>query len=202
MNEVKEYYIKGEHYDWVTRPRRLEKIFHRRRERQTARLIRRFDSGTRVLDAGCGTGLITRNLSGEGVLGVDINAWNLQQARLHAPDAGFVTGDAENLPLASSSFDLALCTETLEHLNEPEKAVSELVRVLRPGGRLIGSVPRRHVIWRLRKMLLTTCPVSEPFHHNYSVAEVKAMLEGFEPVLIRVGLFGLNVFFVADKPAA
>jgi ubiquinone/menaquinone biosynthesis C-methylase UbiE len=198
MDEIKEYYIEGEHYDWVTHPRRLEKIFHRLREQETAKLYRKFKSGSTILDAGCGTGLISRSLNGT-VVGLDINVWNLERARVHAPQVNFIAGDIENLPLTDGKFDTIVCTETLEHLKQPEKAIGELDRVLKPGGRLIGSVPHRHVIWNMRKFLLTTCPVSEPFHHNYTVPEVKSMLSGFKTISISKGLFGLNVFFVVER---
>lgn len=201
MDKIKSYYIEGEHYDWVIHPRRLEKIFHRQRERETAKLIHKFNNGSLVLDAGCGTGLITRRLRGT-VIGLDINKWNLNQTKKHVPHANIVAGDVEQLPFTNDKFDLVICTETLEHLEHPENAVLEFLRILKPGGRLIGSVPHRHLVWRLRKYTLTTCPVSEPFHHNYTVPEVKALLPSFNLVKIFKGLFGLNVFFVAERRIA
>jgi len=198
MDKLKAYYIKGEHYDWVTAPRRLEKIFHRQRERETTKVINKYKKGSLVLDAGCGTGFITRQLDGC-VIGLDINTWNLQQARKHASSVNFVLGDIENLPVKNNKLDLVVCTETLEHLEQPEKAIAELHRVLKSGGRLIGSVPHHHLVWKLRKFTLTTCPVSEPFHHNYVIPEVKTMLRNFKLVFIHTRLFGLNVFFVAEK---
>lgn len=52
-----------------------------------------------------------------------------------------VLGDAENLPVASESFDVAICTQVLEYLPNPEAAVGEIHRVLRPGGYLLLSAP-------------------------------------------------------------
>jgi ubiquinone/menaquinone biosynthesis C-methylase UbiE len=200
MDKIKAYYIKGEHYDWVTHPRRLEKIHHRLRERETTKLIKKYNHGSSVLDAGCGTGLITRQLEGS-VLGLDINSWNLQQAKKHALNASFVLGDIENLPIKNCTLDLVVCTETLEHLEHPGKAISELHRVLKPGGRLIGSVPHRHLVWKLRKFTLTTCPVSEPFHHNYTLPEVRSLLACLKPIKILKGIFGLIIFFIVEKHA-
>lgn len=201
MDKIKAYYIKGEHYDWVTHPRRLEKIFHRQREHETTKLIKQYNNGSSVLDAGCGTGLITRQLYGS-VIGLDINTWNLQQAKKHAAGANFILGDIENLPVKINKLDLVVCTETLEHLEQPEKAIAEFLRVLKPGGRLIGSVPHRHLVWKLRKFTLTTCPVSEPFHHNYTTSEVKSLLTCLSMIKIFKGILGLNVFFVVEKPPA
>lgn len=48
-----------------------------------------------------------------------------------------VVGDAHSLPVEDSSFDVVLCTEVLEHLHTPQKAIDEMYRVLKPGGKLI-----------------------------------------------------------------
>jgi SAM-dependent methyltransferase len=48
-----------------------------------------------------------------------------------------ILGDAQALPLASGAFDVVLCTEVLEHLPEPQQAIDEMFRVLKPGGTLL-----------------------------------------------------------------
>jgi SAM-dependent methyltransferase len=54
------------------------------------------------------------------------------------PAAGIhLRGDAHALPLLTSSFDVVLCTEVLEHLPEPQQAIDEMFRVLKPGGQLL-----------------------------------------------------------------
>jgi SAM-dependent methyltransferase len=57
--------------------------------------------------------------------------------------------DASDLPFEDESFDAAICIEVLEHLFAPQDAAAEIRRVLRPGGRLIASVPNA-VYWRMR----------------------------------------------------
>jgi SAM-dependent methyltransferase len=58
-------------------------------------------------------------------------------------------GSAEELPIADAAFDVALCTQVLEHVPEPARVLAELARVLRPGGRLYLSVP---LVWELHEM--------------------------------------------------
>jgi SAM-dependent methyltransferase len=97
--------------------------------------------GTEVaLDSGCGTGALAFALAayvGE-VVAADTREDYLEAARAIAPEnVRFVEGDAMALPFGYATFDLAGCQRVLHHIRRPELAVSELVRVTRPGGRLL-----------------------------------------------------------------
>jgi ubiquinone/menaquinone biosynthesis C-methylase UbiE len=96
-----------------------------------------------AFDAGCGTGFLSLELAARGhrVTGVDFAPAMLAAARQKAAAQGlairFEEGDAENLPFAPGSFDLAISRHVLWTLPHPEAAVDEWIRVLRPGGRLV-----------------------------------------------------------------
>ena len=105
----------------------------------------------RVLDIGCSQGVASVLLAerGEKVVGVDNEMPAIEfaervrekldpeaQARLE-----FVEADAERLPFEPKSFDHAICSEVLEHVDDPERVVEEIFRVLRPGGTLVATVP-------------------------------------------------------------
>jgi len=196
---IKDYYIKGEHYDWVKDPRWLEKIFHSKREKDTMKFINKHSLNSNVLDVGCGTGRITRNLSGN-VLGLDINEWNLEHARVNAPNAKFILGDCENMKqIPSASIDFVVFTETLEHIPNPEKALQEIKRVLKVGGKAVITVPSQSLIWHFRKYLTTTHPHSEPFHRNFSEASFKEVLGRFEVLEISKIVYGLTLIAVVQK---
>jgi ubiquinone/menaquinone biosynthesis C-methylase UbiE/uncharacterized protein YbaR (Trm112 family) len=198
--EVKKYYIEKERYDWVTDTKYPEKLFHILREREIVKYIKRHARGERFLDLGCGTGFITRHIDFEYVLGMDINRWAIEKARSHVPgNVRFVVGDVENIPLASNAFDMVVCTDVLEHLLNPGKALREIYRTMRDGAILIGTVPSKNPVWNFRNIITTTCPVSEPFHHNYNLVELKAMLTDFNSVKIHRGALGLEWFFTAKK---
>ncbi|MFC7260062.1 methyltransferase domain-containing protein [Streptomyces lutosisoli] len=101
--------------------------------------------GERALDIGSGTGSQTRHLAsavtpGGEVLGIEPNPGLRALAEQRAAEAGsparFVDGDALTLPVPDSSVDVVWCERVLQHLLEPEKAVAEIARVLRPGGRV------------------------------------------------------------------
>jgi hypothetical protein len=64
---------------------------------------------------------------------------------------------------------------------------------------LVGSVPARSLIWKLR-FLSSTCPHSEPFHNEYLPHEVRAMLAGWDIKRLGYSLLHFNVLFVARRP--
>ncbi len=98
----------------------------------------------RILDAGCGTGEIASRLAGlypeASVLGVDVLDVPLEMARRRhgglAPRLRFENRSVFGLGLPAGSFDLTVCRHVIQSIPEPERALAELVRVTRPGGRL------------------------------------------------------------------
>lgn len=94
-----------------------------------------------ALDVACGTGRYTEILVARGykTIGVDQSPEMVALAREKVPTAEFRIGHLENLPLADSSVDLAVCGLALTHLSEVSTAIKELARVVRPGGRVIIS---------------------------------------------------------------
>lgn len=202
--QIKDYYRKTENYDWTDAADRFigpETVFHRARCQQVLRLIQRVGVSGRCLDVGCGTGLMTRRLPPETV-GLDLNPRNLQKACKYAPHASFLICDAEGqIPLASASFNLAVCTEMLEHLLYPERALAEIRRVLKPGGMLIGSVPGRSPIWKLRWISRSKGAfVEEPYHKHYRRQEVRELVSRhFALEQLYSKYWQMNWFFAARK---
>jgi SAM-dependent methyltransferase len=103
-------------------------------------------SGKRVLDAGCGTAYGSEILARAGaseVVGVDVDP----QAFAHASAdrLRLEVADARDLPHRDGSFDLAVCFEVIEHVDDPERIMDELRRVLGPDGLLVVSSPNRNV---------------------------------------------------------
>jgi ubiquinone/menaquinone biosynthesis C-methylase UbiE len=99
----------------------------------------------RVLDVGCGTGVFAERLRTAlpqaRVWGIDLVSDMLSQGkerwRRQAGQVQPVQGDSERLPFASDTFDVVTCANSFHHYPHQDRAVVEMHRVLRPGGRLI-----------------------------------------------------------------
>ncbi len=101
-----------------------------------------------ILDVGCGRGLLLAKVAKRAepntkFFGVDISPKLCEIARTNNPTAKIVVGDAEALPFPNNSFTIVFMTEALEHMLDFGKALSEIARVLRPGGTFIVTVPNR-----------------------------------------------------------
>ena len=101
--------------------------------------------GEDVLDVGCGTGVLTRELTrhvgGNGsATGFDLSESMLGVARVRCPEATFKQGNVVDLPFDDQSFDVVISSFMLMFVPKPEKALSEMRRVLKTGGRLVVSV--------------------------------------------------------------
>ena len=112
------------------------------------KLVREFlgDSLGVVADIGCGPGVFIRHMSARAkyVLAADIDCDSLDRVRLRHKDltnVEFIVTSANALPFPDEYLDTILLLEVLEHLVDDHAAVREMRRVLRPGGRLVVSVP-------------------------------------------------------------
>jgi 2-polyprenyl-6-hydroxyphenyl methylase/3-demethylubiquinone-9 3-methyltransferase len=113
-------------------------------ERRRALLLGAVRPGERVLDLGCGAGRFVRALAEAGAdpVGVEIAEAALGRARRNAPGADLrLLEPGGELPLEHRSIDLVWCSEVLEHVADVAALLVEVRRVLRPGGRLLATVP-------------------------------------------------------------
>jgi ubiquinone/menaquinone biosynthesis C-methylase UbiE len=134
---------------------RLEKLLVNSQGRQRSRMVqaRRLLGmvpleGTRdYLEVGCGTGAVTRFVAGElglRAIGIDIDPGQIAAARDGAGKAAgevagarFEVGDAARLPFEDGSFDIVLSFMATHHTGDPDAALGEVARVLRPGGHFV-----------------------------------------------------------------
>ena len=109
--------------------------------------------GLDLLDLCCGTGLVSARAEALGtrVVGLDFSSAMIEVARAKGLAARFEVGDAEALPCGDGTFDRVVCNFGLFHLNDPDRAVAEARRVLRPSGRFAWTTwcgPDRSPVFR------------------------------------------------------
>jgi SAM-dependent methyltransferase len=98
--------------------------------------------GMRLLDVCTGPAMLAGAAIQRGaeVVGLDFSGEVIEIAKRNVPQAEFRQGDAQDLPFDDESFDAVVCGYGVIHVSEPEKALLEMHRVLRPGGRFATSV--------------------------------------------------------------
>lgn len=109
----------------------------------------------KVIDIGCGTGDDSRMLaefvgSGGEVVGLDFSEAMIAEAKNRFRDCEqlvFVQGSADDLPFDDAVFDAVRVDRVLIHVPDPDKAIDELLRVLKPGGRIVVSEPDMPGAW-------------------------------------------------------
>lgn len=130
-----------------------------------SRLIRHHlgdGAGRQALDLACGTGVMTMMMHGLGfrVTGLDFTEAMMARARRKSDDAGaaieFLTRDAEETMEPDDIYDVIIARHLVWTLTDPQKAFSEWLRILKPGGRLLiidGDFVRKHWLERMLPML-------------------------------------------------
>jgi predicted SAM-dependent methyltransferase len=120
----------------------LLKFNQRDRDEWVAAKAKTVPAQSSVLDVGAGTCLYRQNF-----VHCDYRAHDFKQYEGYISDSEGLYGtidyvsDINSIPVADSSFDVILCTEVLEHVPEPIAALSEMARILKPGGRLLLTAP-------------------------------------------------------------
>jgi SAM-dependent methyltransferase len=109
--------------------------------------------GTVVLDLCCGTGQLTARAADRGATasGLDFSPAMLAVARTAHPVQRFTEGDAEAMPFPDASFDAVVSSFGIHHVPRPERALAEVFRMLRPGGRFVFATwasPAENIAWQ------------------------------------------------------
>ncbi len=170
-------------------------------ERRRLDIIRAFAGDVRGLDLaeiGSGGGHVLRMFPEARLTAIDVSSVFLDTARknLRGYDARFIKGEVDKLDLPPGSFDRIVCTEVLEHTQDPEAILATIARLLRPQGVAVITVPNDPLILRLKGLIRRT-PVGwalrdsvkwggDEFHiHQWTPDEFERLLGRFVRVADR-----------------
>ena len=173
-------------------------------QRARFRVIRGMaDGATRILDIGCGSSRIVQTLPQ--AVGLDMQIRKLRWLR--APGRQLVQGSLSELPFADEAFDTVICSEVIEHIPRDQIDLTDMVRVLSPGGRLVlGTPDYGRWTWRTLESMY-----KKVFPQGYATEHVNPYTRrGLRQEIERLGLVVLDVQYVggsemifkAVKPAA
>ena len=136
------------------------------------------ESGERLLDVGCGTGYFTRRFAGESglrVVGLDPNGSWLDFARAHGTETEhYCVGRAESLPFTDSSFDLSVSVTALSFIDDPRRALRQILRVTRK--RFAIGLLNRHSLLYLQKGRADSGAYQSA--HWHTARELQALFDG------------------------
>lgn len=155
-------------------------LFHLRKSR-----------GKKLLDIGCGAGKIAYLTGQKGfdVTGIEIERRVAKLAESNLGESGvkgkIIAGDILNLKLNEDFFDVIVCSEVIEHVDEPKKIIKKVLKLLKEGGLFILTTPHNQKYW-------TVSDEYADHKKRFGVEEIKKLLSDFRIVsLYTVGFPGM-----------
>ncbi|MEK6812708.1 MAG: class I SAM-dependent methyltransferase [Nanoarchaeota archaeon] len=137
-NEYKAMYEVEEKHAW----------FRAKREMMIDLFSRFGNNGSAILDIGCGTGVIASFFAQKNqVIGLDISATALRYAKMRDKTLKLVKGDAQNVKFKPETFDWVFASDVIEHVKDDYKAMQNIHNVLKPGGKILITVPALEFLW-------------------------------------------------------
>ena len=164
--------------------------------------------GMHFLDVGCGTGWaageVARLAGGKGEFyGVDLSPKMIEKAQENfggREEMHFLRANVENIPLESDFFDAMICTNSFHHYPRPDRALAEMHRLLKPGGKVFILDPTAdNLVFKLADKII---PRFEPEHVKmYSTREFQQMFQeaGLRDVTSEAVREKSNRIHVAEK---
>lgn len=201
--------VPADYYETGIKTNLFQWIWHSRKLFTIRKILQQQNiSPPELLDIGCASGLVTARLAeflpGSKVTGLDVYDPAIKLGRKLHPKIKFIKGNIYNIPYKSSTFDFITCVETLEHLDNPDRAVKEIKRVLKNNGKLLigqdtDNLPFQ-IIWFF--WIKTRGRVWKNSHVSPLTPKLLEKIlkkNGFKVMLKKTSAFGLEVFLLAEK---
>jgi len=178
-------------------------LFQRYWQRRRHQIVTQFAQGTQqILDIGCGSSRILADLKGATV-GLDVQLSKLRYARRY--NLPLVNGNIFQLPFNDNSFDCVICSQVIEHLVEGDEPFDEMLRVLRPGGKLVlGTPDYGTILWPvIERVYGIVAPGAYADEHitHYTKDSLTTLLESYGLIIQESRyVFGSELIMEAIKP--
>lgn len=165
-------------------------------------LVERYARGRDALEVGCGTGLILDRVArvARRAVGVDLSLGMIEKAKARGLDVHL--GSATALPFKDDSFDVSYSFKVLAHVEDLPRALSEMARVTRPGGRVFAELYNKHSARYLIRRLRGGHAVAPGIHDDQVYVRFDApadMERALPPSLELVKLHGVRVLVTAPQ---
>lgn len=162
----------------------------------------------KILDVGCASGYLTSQIAtffpSSDIFGVDSYQEAIKFGTKSYPNIRFKYADAHRLPFNDKVFDLITCIETLEHLENPKGAISEMYRCLKKGGRVLIGQDTDNLLFKMIWMVWTKRrgKVWHNSHlHPYGPERLEKLIKecGFKIIKRKFSHLGMEIFFFVEK---
>jgi len=185
---------------WYERERHLP--YHRMLDDLEVELVKRYATGKDVLEVGCGTGLILERAAqfARSARGIDLSGGML--ARAASRGLAVAQASATELPIATSSVDVAYSFKVLAHIPDITGAMREMARVVRPGGYVLAEFYNARSIRRLVKAVKPPTAVSDQTNDEHVFTrydDARAIRSYLPPELEWVTTRGIRVITPVAK---
>lgn len=201
LNQVPpDYYQKGVKKNF------LQRAWHGGKLKTVFELIEK--EPKRVLDVGCASGWflseVKRKYPKSKCVGVDVYEKATNYGRKKYKELELISADAHNLPFKTSSFDLVICTEVLEHVDSPDTVLSEIKRVLVKNGHAIIEMDTGNFLFRIAWYWWTNLRkgVWRDSHlHRFTTKKLESILGRSEMKIMKQQIFNysMGVAFLLKK---
>ncbi len=175
MNEktLKEIHeeVPPDFYDHSLKANPIQRVWHRRRFKWISGIATPIEG--RVLDIGCNgatlTEIIAQKTGAREIVGVDIAHESVAYSKNKRPEFQLAVAHSEELPFRDGVFDMIFCSEVLEHVDHPERLLSEVRRCLKEDGYSIVEVPTETLFFKAIWFLWTRIGPGRAWHHAHVV---------------------------------
>jgi len=196
--------VPPDYYDSGIKHNLLQKLWHTKKLNEVLKLLPKDVES--ALDVGCSSGMLTaeiaKALKTKKIIGLDSYEDAISFAKKKYPHIKFVVGDAHKLPFGNNTFGLIVCTETLEHVVDPKKTLTEMKRVLKKEGKAIISMDSGSLLFRTIWYFWTKTKgrVWENAHlHEFNAKLLENLIKesGFKIKKKKYSHLGMSVIFLA-----